>query len=151
MNWTRLLLSARGRINRLTFLSGLLPVIFLLALVWFYLEKLTGLLPRWADILLPAAIALEALYFLACLAAKRMHDYGRPAHFLWLLFSPLIVTGLFLIQQKYFHLSSYEGAVVVYTVLFSLAMLAFLWMLVELIFLRSDQNDNRFGAAANRT
>ena len=145
MNWINLLLGTKGRINRKTFLIGLVPILVLLTVLYVYLKFLTGFLPRWADMALPLLIALEAFYFTANLSTKRMHDYGRSGHYLWLLFAPLILTGGFLFQQKFVPLKSYEGAVVVYTVLISLAMLTFLWMLVEMLFLRSHEQKNRFG------
>ncbi len=145
MNWINLLLGSRGRINRKMFLLGLLPVLVLLALAGLYLKMLTGILPRWADILIPALIKLEALHFFSRVSIKRMHDYGRSAHYLWLLFSPLLVTALFLAQQKFFPLKSYEGAVVIYTILISLAVIAFFWMLVEMTFLRGHTTDNKYG------
>ncbi len=145
MNWINLLLGTKGRINRKTFIIGLVPILLLFALVYVYLKFLTGLLPRWADIALPTLIALEALYFTANLATKRMHDYGRSAHYLWLLFAPLILTVGFLFQQKFIALKTYEGAVVIYTILASLALLTFFWMLIEMLFLRSHEQKNRFG------
>ncbi len=147
MNWINLLLSSKGRINRARFIFGLLPIAVLLTLVIVYLKYLTGILPGWADMLISVLITIEACYFFAKLSMKRMHDYGRSAHYLWLLFAPLLFVGLFFIQQKFFHLTSYEGAVVVYTIVFSLAVIAFLWMLVEMLFLRSDVNSNKYGPA----
>lgn len=151
MNWTTLLLSGRGRINRLTLLLGLLPVVLLLALVLVHQKYLTGLLPHWADIALSSVITLEALYFLACLAAKRMHDYDRPAHFLWLLFSPLILAVVMIVQQKYFPLPSYNWAARFYIVAICLVVLAFLWMMVEMLFRRGDEHENRFGAVPRQS
>ena len=147
MNWNNLLLGSKGRINRKTWLIGLLPIFVLLALLVLYLKFLTGLLPGWANIAIPAAIALEALYFTARLSIKRMHDYSRSAHYLWLLFAPLIVAALFLLQQKFFPLQSHEGSVIIYTVLISLAFITFLWMLSELMFRRPDEHDNSYGPA----
>ena len=149
MNWINLLLGSKGRINRKRFLVGLLPILLLLALLVLFLKYLTGILPGWANIVIPLLIALEALYFLANLSIKRMHDYGRSAHYLWFLFSPLIIAGLFMIQQKFFHLQSYEWAVVIYTLLISLALIGFLWMLVEMVFLRSHEQDNQYGPSPN--
>jgi len=145
MNWNHLLLGTKGRINRKTFLIGLVPILVLFALLYIYLKTLTGLLPRWADIALPLLIALEAFYFSANLATKRMHDYGRSGRYLWLLFAPLLIMTLFLFQQKFVPLKSYEGAVVLYIILISLAMLSCLWMLIEMLFLRSHEQENRFG------
>ncbi len=149
MNWINLLLGYKGRINRTSFLVGLLPVLVLLALLVWYLKYLSGVLPAWADILIPSLIALEALYFAANLSIKRMHDYGRSALWLGLLFSPLFVTIILFVQQKYIPLASYEGAVVVYTTLISLAMVCFLWMLIEMLFLRSHEQDNQYGPSPN--
>ena len=150
MNWIDLLLATKGRIKRRTYLIGLLPVLLLLALLTLYLRFLTGIVPAWANAIIPALIAVEALYFTANLSIKRMHDYGRSAGWLLLLFSPLIIAACFLIQQKYFPLQSYEGAVVVYTTLISLAFIGFLWMLIEMLFLRSSEQDNRYGPVAPR-
>ena len=147
MNWTNLLLGSKGRINRKSWWVGLLPILVLLVLVVLYLKFLTGILPGWANIMIPAAIALEALYFTANLSVKRMHDYGRSAHFLWLLFAPLIVAALFLLQQKYFPLQTHEEAVLIYTVLISLAIITCLWMLVEMGFLRSTSGGDAYGPA----
>ena len=138
-------MATKGRINRKTFLMGLVPILILFALLYIYLKYLTGLLPLWAEIALPTLIALEALYFSANLSTKRMHDYGRSGYFLWFLFAPLLFAALFLFQQKFVPLKSYEGAVVIYTILISLAMICFLWMLVEMLFLRSNEEKNRFG------
>lgn len=145
MNWINLLLSHKGRINRKSFMLGLLPVVLLFGLVFVYLKYLTGMLPLWADIAITAIIALEALHFLSRLAIKRLHDFGRSGHFQWILFSPLLVAAIFLVQQKFFHLQSYEWAVIIYTVMFSLAMIGFFWMLVEMIFRRSDEQANAYG------
>ncbi|MCF6200417.1 MAG: hypothetical protein L3J67_13735, partial [Hyphomicrobiaceae bacterium] len=68
MNWIDLLLGTKGRINRKTFLIGLVPILVLLALLYIYLKMLTGFLPRWVDIALTLLIALEAFYFSANLA-----------------------------------------------------------------------------------
>ncbi len=149
MNWIDLLLGTKGRINRKTFLIGLVPILVLLALLYIYLKMLTGFLPRWVDIALTLLIALEAFYFSANLATKRMHDYGRSGRYLWLLFAPLIFSALFLVQQKFIPLKTYEGVVVLYIILISLAMLSFLWMLTEMMFLRSNEQENRFGTPPN--
>ena len=154
MNWTYLLLGQKGRINRRHFLLGLLPITLLLALVWLFLTRLTGLLPRWATIALPAIITLEALYFLACLSIKRLHDYGRPAHYLWLLFSPMIFVALFSVQQKFIPLQAYgllltKMVINLYIVLTLLVLLAFLWIFGEMLLRRGDPQKNRFGAPEN--
>ncbi len=147
MNWIHLLLGNKGRIARKSFLLGLLPILVLIGLLIFYLRFLTGILPTWANIVIPVLLAVEALYFTANLSLKRMHDYGRSAGWLLMLFSPLIVVAGFLLQQKYFPLQSYDGAVVLYTSLISLAFVGFLWMLTEMLFLRSHEKDNRYGPA----
>ena len=146
MNWINLLLGTKGRINRKSFLLGLLPIALLFVLLVLYLKFLSGILPGWANSLIPALIALEALYFLANLSIKRMHDYGRSAHYLWLLFAPILFVAVFLIQQKFFPLPSYEGAVVIYTILVSLALITFFWMLIEMMFLRSHEQKNSYGS-----
>jgi uncharacterized membrane protein YhaH (DUF805 family) len=151
MNWINLLLGSKGRINRKTFFVGLVPILVLFGLLVLYIKLLTGILPSWADILIPALIALEALHFLSRLSLKRMHDYGRSAFYQWYLFSPLIIVGLVLIQQKFFHLQSYEGAVLIYTVLISLAVIAFFWMLIEMMFRRSDEQENKYGPPPTST
>jgi uncharacterized membrane protein YhaH (DUF805 family) len=145
MNWINILLGREGRINRKTFLIGLMPILLLFALSVFYLKFLTGILPLWADALIPLVISLEGLFFLANLSLKRMHDYGRSAPYLGFLFSPLIVATLFLVQQKFITLKAYEVAVIAYTILISLAVIAFLWMLIEMLFLRSDEQTNSYG------
>ncbi|MCP4934732.1 MAG: DUF805 domain-containing protein [bacterium] len=145
MNWIHLLLGTKGRITRKSFLLGLLPILALLGFLVFYLRYLTGILPAWANIIIPTLLTVEAAYFTANLSLKRMHDYGRSAGWLLMLFSPLIVVAGFLIQQKYIPLQSYEGAVVLYTMAISLAFIGFLWMLTEMLFLRSHEKDNRYG------
>ncbi len=147
MNWVNLLLHTKGRITRKSFVLGLLPIFVLIGFVIFYLRFLTGSLPAWANIAIPALLAAEVLYFTANLSLKRMHDYGRSAGWLLMLFSPLIVVASFLLQQKYIPLQSYEGAVVLYTSLISLAFVGFLWMFTEMLFLRSHEKDNRYGPA----
>ncbi len=149
MNWIHLLLGTKGRIARKSFLLGLLPVLLLVGILTFYLRFLTGILPAWANIAVPALIAVEALYFLANLSIKRMHDYGRSAGWSLVLFSPLAVIAGFLLQQKYFPLQSYEVAVVVYTTLISMAFVGFLWMLTEMLFLRSHEKGDRYGPSPN--
>ncbi len=145
MNWIHLLLGTKGRITRKSFLLGLLPILALTGFLIFYLRFLTGILPAWSNFLIPALLAAEVLYFTANLSLKRMHDYGRSAGWLLMLFSPLIVAAGFLFQQKYIPLQSYEGAVVLYTSLISMACVGFLWMLIEMAFLRSHEKDNRYG------
>ncbi len=145
MNWIHLLLGTKGRIARKSYLLGLLPILALIGFLVFYLRFLTGMLPAWANIVIPALLAVEALYFTANLSIKRLHDIGRSAGWLLMLFSPLIVVAGFLIQQKYFPLQSYQGAVVLYTSAISMAFIGFLWMLTEMLFLRSHEKDNRYG------
>lgn len=145
MNWINLLLSTKGRINRKAFMIGLLPILLLVVLLALYLRLLTGILPNWADLVIPILIALEALFFFLNLSAKRLHDIGHSTFFLLLLVSPLFVAAGFFLQQKYFPLQSYEGAVVIYTMLISLGLIAFFWMLIEMFFRRSEEQSNKYG------
>ena len=145
MNWTNLLLGTKGRIARKTYIIGLLPVLVLFTLLVLYLRYLTAFLPGWANIVIPTLIAAEALYFTSTLSIKRMHDYGRSAGWLLVLFSPLFIIAGFLLQQKFYPLQSYEGAVVFYTSAISLTIICFLWMLTEMLFLRSHEQENRYG------
>jgi uncharacterized membrane protein YhaH (DUF805 family) len=145
MNWSDLLLNFSGRISRKAFLAGLVPILLLVGGLYVFLNYArAGLEMKW-QLLLGGFIALEAIYFLAALAAKRMHDYGRPTMFLALLFSPLLVAAVFLTQQKYIPLQNNEMAVVAYTLLIVTAMTLSGWMTAELIFRRSDEKANAFG------
>lgn len=137
MNWTNLLLSTRGRVDRTRFLIGLLPVLALLGLVYVYGRYVAGALPA-VDWLVMAAIALEALYFLVCLGLKRLRDIGRPLWFMAILFLPLLVAAVFLVQQKFLPTASHEMTATLYTAAIVLAMIGFLWILAELLFRRSD-------------
>lgn len=149
MNWIELLLSGAGRINRKTYLIGLIPVAILFGLLYLFLGYVAALLPGWGRLVIGGLLAVEALYFFAALSVKRMHDYGRSALFLAALFSPLFVVAAFLVQQKYFPLKTHEPSVVIYTILIVLAMVLFFWMLSEMLFRSSDEGDNGFGPAPN--
>lgn len=137
MNWFTLLLSCEGQIKRRPYLIGLLPVLLLFVLAFLYARFVKGALPLWADLLVMAAIALEALYFLTCLSLKRLRDIGRPDWFVAVMLSPLLVAAFFLVQQKFFPLGNYEVAVPLYTTAIVLAVTGLLWVLVELMFRRS--------------
>lgn len=136
MNWTNLLLSTEGRIDRTRFVIGLLPVLALIALVYVYGGYVKGSLPA-IDWLVMGAISLEALYFLTCLGAKRLRDIARPQWFLVILYSPLAVAAVFLVQQKFLPLKTHELSVTVYTAAIMLALIGFLWILAELLFRRT--------------
>ena len=145
MDWKYLLLSNEGRINRKSYLDGLLPVAALAGLLYLYLKFFTGILPTGADWLISGQIVIVALYLLSNISIKRMHDYGRSAVYLLHFYAPLIVAAIFLVQQKFFPLKSHEGSIVIYTMAVTLAVITFFWMVLEMFFRRSDEDANDYG------
>ena len=139
MNWSNLLFSFEGRINRKAYLLGLLPVLVLFALLYLYASYLAGSQSTTINGIIMGIVALVALFFFTSLSIKRFNDIGRPAWFLGLLYSPLIIAAIFLLQQKFFPMQKHEAAVLIYTVLIVLAVTAFLWMLVEMLFRRPKE------------
>ena len=141
MNWTTILLNSKGRIRRVAFWLGLLPVGALAGLIYLYARFVSGALPGWVNMLVMALVAVEALYFLAMLAAKRLRDVGRPQVFIAILYSPLLVAALFLLQQKFMPFLPPKPLVPFYTVAITMAITGFFWIMAEMMFRRSTDHD----------
>lgn len=92
--WAWFFLSFKGRVQRLPFLFGELPVIFLVSLVLVNEDKMQAL--NMYSIFLVGFVLLLAWPHLA-LTTKRLHDINLSGWFFLIYFIPFVSVGFFLV------------------------------------------------------